>query len=134
MAREGSKGADLVEVARANDFVHGETLRGLLEDSGIPCMVRSIGIDGPTIGIGLAPRSPQQVLVRREDAAAAREALEDRLREGQYADLEATIDFEKEPGRGPRNYTVIGAFGRAYVLSALAMGLAFAVFLLLRGL
>ncbi len=131
------RGEELVGVARANDRVEAEMIQGLLESAGIPSAVRQTGIDGPLVGVGLL--SPgggsRQVMVRADRVEAAQAVLTETLVEAEQGDWDEFSDAE-EPGesrwRKPRNYSLIGAYARIWFWSFTAMGLAFAVFLLLR--
>lgn len=126
-----------VGIAYANDRVEAEMIRGLLENAGIPSAVQQVGIDGPTVGVGLLNPGggSRRVIVRTDQAEAARAVLEEALVQGEPDELDAPIhtdDTDDAPGRKPRNYNLIGAYARAWFWSLVAVGLAFAIFLLLR--
>jgi len=63
---------DLVQVATASNEPEGAALCGLLESRGIRAMYRS---SGETFSARMGASAPQQILVRAEDADAARSAL-----------------------------------------------------------
>src|SRR5436309_16125045 len=71
----GPAGIDLVEVMFASDRVEAEMVQGLLESEGVPSMLQATGVNGPQLGVGLSPRSPQRVMVRAEHADDARRLL-----------------------------------------------------------
>jgi hypothetical protein len=130
-------GGELVGIAYANDRVEAEMIQGLLEGAGIPSTVRQLGVDGPFLGIGLLNPGggSRRVMVRADQVNAAQAVLEETLVEDEQVDWDEFSD-EDDPGearwRKPRNYGLIGAYARIWFWSFTAMGLAFAVFLLLR--
>lgn len=129
-------GEDLVSVAFANDRAEGDMIQGLLDSAGIPSALRQTGINGPQLGFGLLNPGggSQRVMVRSDQAEVARALL------GEIVSSEAedwiesndSRDAEEPEGRGPRNYGLIGAYGRIWAWSLGAMMLAFGIFLLLR--
>lgn len=126
-----------VGIAYANDRTEAEMIRGLLENAGIPSATQQLGIDGPTVGIGLLNPGggSRRILVRADQAEAARAVLAETLAQGEPSELDASIDaddIDGALGRRPRNYNLIGAYARAWLWSLIALGLAFAIFLLLR--
>ncbi len=130
-------GEELVGIAYASDRVEAEMIQGLLESAGIPSAVRQMGIDGPLFGVGLLNPGggSRQVVVRADRVEAAQAVLAEALAEDEQADRDESSDVG-EPGesrwRKPRSYGLIGAYARILFWSFTAMGLAFAVFLLLR--
>jgi hypothetical protein len=130
-------GEDLVGIADAKDRVEAEMIRGLLESAGIPSTVRQTGIDGPLLGFGLLNPGggSGRVMVRSGQAEAAQTVLAEALVEDEEVDWgqfsETDESGEKRWGKS-RNYGLIGAYARIWFWSFTAMGLAFAVFLLLR--
>jgi hypothetical protein len=127
-------GADLVEVAFANDRVEGEMIQGLLQNNSISSLLQQAGINGPQLGIGLLPQGAQRVMVRASQADAARHLLAETMVDSdleveEFAD-DAYLDDAK--GRGPRSYGLIGAYARIWLWSLVALGVAFGVFLLAR--
>lgn len=108
---------------------------GLLESAGIASVQQRIGIDGPTLGIGLLNPGggSQRVLVRGRDAEKARALLAASVEGDRGDEGELALASQEEPGRrGPRHYNLIGAYARIWIWSFAAMALAFGVFLLLR--
>jgi hypothetical protein len=132
---DDSPGADLVEVAFADDAAEGELIQGLLEGGGIACILRPAGINGAMLGFGLLPRAAQRVMVRPERAQAARGLLYDSLfaNEQDAAEgLAGADNIEASRGRKPRSYGLLGGYARAWLFSVGAMAIVLAVFLLLR--
>jgi hypothetical protein len=132
-----STGGEPVAIAYANDRVEAEVIRGLLESAGIPSAVQQLGIDGPLLGIGLLNPGggSRRVMVNPDQAEAARAVLAESLVSGEPDGRDAFIDADdtsETSGRKPRNYNLIGAYARIWFWSFVAMGLVFAIFLLLR--
>jgi len=125
---------DLIEVMFANDRVEAEMVQGLLESEGIPSMLQATGVNGPQLGVGLSPRSPQRVMVRAEHADLARRLLATTgMEEGLDVDELANAGYLDEArGRGPRNYGVVGAYARIWLWSLAVLAVVFGVFLLAR--
>jgi Putative prokaryotic signal transducing protein len=129
-------GEDLVSVAFARDRAEGDMIKGLLDSAGIPSVLQQLGIDGPQLGIGwLNPGGgSQRVMVRSSQAEVARALLAETAASSKPEELvesDSSYAYEAE-GRGPRNYGLIGAYGRIWAWSVGAMMLAFGIFLLLR--
>jgi Putative prokaryotic signal transducing protein len=126
--------ADLVEVAFADGPVEAEMIQGLLQDGGIASLLRSTGVNGPVLGIGLLPRGSQQVMVRVDQAEAARALLAEIMveRDLEVEELANAAYLDDARGRGPRSYGLIGAYARIWIWSIVALGVAFGVFLLAR--
>lgn len=130
-------GEQLVGVAHASDRVEAEMIRGVLESAGIPSTVQQLGVDGPALGFGLLNPGggSRQVMVRPDQAEAARAVLAESVAAGAQGDWEESpsAEYSEETRwRKPRNYGLIGAYARIWLWSLTAMGLAFAAFLLLR--
>jgi hypothetical protein len=131
-------GEDLVGVALANGEAEGDMIQGLLGTAGIASVLQQVGIDGRQAGIGfLNPGGGQRrVMVRSDQVEAARALLEEGAASGgaeDWPESDTPLYAEEETeGRGPRNYGVIGAYGRIWAWSLSAMVLAFGAFLLLR--
>jgi hypothetical protein len=122
----------LVEVAYAENRLEGELIEGLLLNAGFHSLLKPVRVNGPMLGIGLLPGSPQRVMVDPGDADAARRVLEETLA---AEDLEGmTVADAAEPGGGrePRSYGVLGAYARIWLFGFGAMALAFGAFLLIR--
>lgn len=129
--------SELVGVAFANDLFEAEMIRELLNGAGIPSVLQQVGVDGALLGFGLPSPggTSQRVMVRADQAEAARTLLAETLVQGEEVDWDETANarhLEEAEGRKPRSYGLFGAYARIWALSVGAMGLAFAVFLLLR--
>lgn len=135
------EGSELVPLIAARDAIEAGMIRGLLEERGIPCLARGVGVDGPRLGVGLLPSDggPQQLLVhaaRFEEASAvlAETLVEDPV-PGEDAWEETANAAHLEDaggGREPRGYGLVGAYARIYLFSFAVIAAAFGVFLLLR--
>lgn len=130
----GQAGTDLVEVMFAPNRVEAEMVQGLLESEGVPSMLQATGVNGPQLGVGLSPQSPQRVMVRAEHADLARRLLAET---GAEEDLDVdglanAAYLDEARGRGPRSHGVIGAYARIWFWSFVALALAFGIFLLAR--
>lgn len=134
-------GDELVDVAFGRDAVEAEMIKGLLEDAGIPSLLRQVGmsVDGPMLGHGLLPRGfgggPQHVMVHARNAEQARALLAETLVEDEEAwpEPENAEHLANETGRKPRGYGLLGAYARIYLWSFGLMALVFGIFVLLRG-
>lgn len=126
--------ADLVEVMFAGDRVEAEMVQGLLESEGIPSMLQATGVNGPQLGVGLSPRSPQRVMVRAEHADLARRLL-DQVTPEENLDIDELANaayLGEARGRGPRSYGVIGAYARIWLWSLAILAVTFGIFMLAR--
>lgn len=135
MKPDSSVDADLVEVMFAPDRVEAEMVQGLLESEGVPSMLQATGVNGPQLGVGLSPRSPQRVMVRAEHADVARRLLAGTGMEEGVVDVDELANaayLDESRGRGPRSYGVIGAYARIWFWSLAVVAVAFGVFLLAR--
>jgi hypothetical protein len=128
-------GDELVGVAYANDRLEAEMIQGLLESAGIPSVLQHTGVDGPSLGFGLLNPGggSRRVMVRANELEEARTLLAETLGEEEsWMETSDTSDREGSGSRNPRAHGLISAYARIWVVSLGAMGLAFAVFLLLR--
>lgn len=127
---------DLVSVAWVANEHEAAMVQALLEEHEIPSLQRQMGLDGGVLGEGLLPGGgSRQVLVHRHRADEARTLVEAVLAESEQEipdPVNASHLEEAEGGRGPRNYGLIGGYARIYAVSAAAIALIFAVWLLLR--
>ncbi len=127
--------AELVEVIYAKDGVEAEMIQGLLDNGGIPSVLRALGINGPQLGIGLLPTNPQRVMVHADQAQEARALLAQTLvadEQGASAEIADVGGPEALGGSRPRGYGLLGAYARIYLWSFVAIAIAFGAFLLLR--
>lgn len=131
---DGQKDSDLVEVMFAGDRVEAEMVQGLLESEGIPSMLQATGVNGPQLGVGLSPRSPQRVMVRAEHADLARRLL-DQVTPEENLDVDELANaayLGEARGKGPRSYGVVGAYARIWFWSFVVVAVTFGVFMLAR--
>jgi hypothetical protein len=131
---DGQKDSDLVEVMFAPDRVEAEMVQGLLESEGIPSMLQATGVNGPQLGVGLSPRSPQRVMVRAEHADLARRLLEQVTPEENLDvdELANAAYLGEARGKGSRSYGVVGAYARIWFWSLAIVAVTFGIFMLAR--
>ncbi len=125
----------LVQIAYADTREEAALIRGLLREEGIRSLAKQASVNGPALGAGLLTRSPRRIYVRDEDAAGARRLLAETMVEDpleveipESANAEYLADAT---GRRPRDYTLLGAYTRAYVVTAVIVALALVAFLIL---
>jgi hypothetical protein len=129
-------GDDLVQIAYADTREEAALIRGLLREEGIRSLARQTSINGPALGAGLLTRSSRRIYVRREDASAARTFLAETMVEDPLAEEvpePANADYLADAtGRRPRDYSVLGAYARAWSVAIAVLAVAFVVLLLVR--
>ena len=133
---EPRSGDDLVQIAFADTREEAALIRGLLREEGIRSLARQASLNGPMLGSGLLTSSPRRIYVRPGDAARARAVIgetmvEDPLAEEVPEPANAAY-LADAAGRRPRDYSVAGAYARAWVVAAAVLALAFVAFLILR--
>jgi hypothetical protein len=125
---------DLVEIAFVGDEHQAAMIQALLKEHGIPSLQQQVTPSGPQMGYGLMnPGGGQRrVMVHAERAGEARALLVDPQLEGEMPDP-VNLEYleEAQGGRGPRNYSLLGAYARAIGWSFVGMGLLGLVYLLL---
>jgi Putative prokaryotic signal transducing protein len=126
---------DLVQIAFAETREEAALIRGLLREEGIRSLAKQASINGPALGSGLLARSPRRIYVVPAQADAARQLLAETMVEDP---LEAEIPepanaayLDDATGHKPRDYSLLGAYARAYVAAAVIFVLALVVFILL---
>lgn len=134
--RGNDSGEDLVQIAFAETREEAALIRGLLREEGIKSLARQAQVNGPALGAGLLTRSPRRIYVRSEDAEAGRKLIgetmvEDPL-EGEIPEPANAEYLADATGRKPRDYSLLGAYSRAWTVAIVVLGVAFAVFLILR--
>jgi hypothetical protein len=134
--RGPERGSDLIQIAFADTREEAALIRGLLREEGIRSLAKQGSINGPALGAGLLARSTRRIYVRPGDAEAARKLLsetmvEDPLEEEIPEPANATY-LTDAAGHKPRNYTLLGAYARAWIVGLVFLALVFAVLLLLR--
>jgi hypothetical protein len=126
----------LVQIAFADTREEAALIRGLLREDGIRSLAKQASINGPTLGAGLLTRSSRRIYVRPDDAASARKLLAETMVEDPLADEipePANADHLADAtGRKPRDYGVLGAYARFYLVAAIIIAVALGAFLVLR--
>jgi hypothetical protein len=133
---EPRSGEDLVHIAFADTREEAALIRGLLREEDIRSLAKQASINGPSLGSGLLTRSPRRIYVRPDDAARGRELLAETMVEDplieeipESANAEYLADAT---GHKPRDYSVLGAYSRAWLVAIAVLGVAFVILLLLR--
>ena len=129
-------GSDLIQIAFADTREEAALIRGLLREEGIRSLANQGSLNGPALGAGLLTRSTRRIYVRPEDAEHARKLLgetmvEDPLEEEIPEPANATYLADAQ-GHKPRNYSVLGAYTRAWVVGIALLAVVFVVFLIAR--
>jgi hypothetical protein len=129
-------GDELVEIAFADTREEAALIRGLLREEGIRSLAKQASINGPMLGAGLLTRSPRRIYVNPGDAERARILLgeimvEDPL-ESEIPEPANAAYLADAGGRRPRDYSVLGAYARAWIIAAVVLGIAFIALLALR--
>jgi Putative prokaryotic signal transducing protein len=129
-------GSELVEVAFVANEPEALMIQALLEEHGIPNLKQQVAPSGPMLGYGLLNPAggAQRVMVHAHRAEEARALLAETLIEDENTapepvNAEYLADAE---GHKPRNYSLLGAYARAYLWSFLGMGLLVGIYFLLR--
>jgi hypothetical protein len=127
--------ADLVEVAFVSDEFQAGMIQALLEEHEIPSLQQQVAPSGPQLGYGLLNPGggARRVMVGPERADRARTLIEATRAEEEQTSPEpvnARYLEEAEGGRGPRNYGVIGAYARAYLVAFVVFAVFFAIWML----
>lgn len=134
--RGNDSGEDLVQVAFADTREEAALIRGLLREEGIKSLARQAGLEAGASTSAFLTRSPRHIYVRPEEAAAARKLIGETMVEDP---LETEIPesanagyLADATGSKPRDYSVLGAYARAWVVAIVVLAVAFAVLLVLR--
>jgi hypothetical protein len=133
--RPGEADDDLVQIAFADTREEAALIRGLLREAKIRSLARQGSINGPALGAGLLTRSSRRIYVRAEDAAAARKLLGETMVEEPAEEIPEPANatyLADAQGHKPRDYTLFGAYTRAWLTGLAVLAVAFVVFLLLR--
>lgn len=131
-----SSGDDLVQIAYADTREEAALIRGLLREEGIRSLARQAGAEGGAGTSSLLVRSPRRIYVRPEDAVRGRELLaetmvEDPLEEEVPEPANAAY-LADATGHRPRDYSLLGAYGRAWTVAIAVLLVVFIVLLVLR--
>lgn len=125
--------ADLVEVAFVADEFQAGMIQALLEEHEIPSLQEQVTPSGPQLGYGLMNPGggARRVMVHVERADRARALIEATMVEKSFPEpVNARHLEEAEGGPNPRNYNVIGAYARAYLVAFVVFALVFALWML----
>lgn len=126
----------LVQIAFAETREEAALIRGLLREENIRSLAKQASVNGPALGAGLLTRSSRRIYVRPDDAAAARHLLAETMvedpSEEDIPEPANAAHLADATGRRPRDYTVLGAYARGWLVAIAILALAFVVFLLLR--
>jgi hypothetical protein len=134
--RGDERGADLTQIAYADTREEAALIRGLLREAKIQSIARQAGAEAGASTSAFLLGTPRRIYVRPGDAVAARELIgeimvEEPVEEEIPEPANATYLAEAE-GRGPRDYNVLGAYARAWLIGVAVLGLILVAFLLLR--
>jgi hypothetical protein len=132
--RGDDSGEDLVQIAFTDTREEAALVRGLLREAGIRSLARQGALNGPGLGAGLLTSSPRRIYVRPSEAAAARKVLgetmvEDPL-ETEIPEPANAAYLADAQGHKPRNYTLLGAYTRAWLWALAVLAVVFVVFLI----
>ncbi|MBS1887925.1 MAG: DUF2007 domain-containing protein [Actinobacteria bacterium] len=129
------RGDGLVQIAFADTREEAALIRGLLREGGIRSLAHQGSLDGPAVGAGLRTHSSRRIYVRTDDAPAARTLLAETMvedpRESEIPEPANAAYLADAAGRRPRNYSLAGAWARAWIVSLALLGLALVAFLVL---
>jgi hypothetical protein len=133
--RGGDSGREPVQVAYADTREEAALIRGLLREAKIKSIARQAGVEGGIGTSSLLTRSPRRIYVRPEDAAAARTLLAETMvedpAETEIPEPANAAYLEDARGHKPRDYNVVGAYARIWIVGIVVLGLVLVVFLLL---
>jgi len=126
----------LVQIAFADTREEAALIRGLLREDGIRSLAKQGSLNGPALGAGLLTRSSRRIYVRPDDAEAARRLLAETMVEDPLEDEipeTANADYLADATGGkPRDYSLFGAYARAWIVVLAILAVAFVVFILFR--
>jgi hypothetical protein len=124
-----------VQVAYADTREEAALIRGLLREAKIRSIARQAGAEGGIGASSLMTRSPRRIYVRREDAAAARTLIAETMvedpAETEIPEPVNAVYLDEARGHKPRNYNLIGAYARFYLVAIVIVGIVLVGFLLL---
>jgi hypothetical protein len=128
---------ELVEVAFLGDEHQAAMIQALLEENGIPSLQQQVTPSGPQLGYGLMGLGggSRRIMVHAHRAEEARALVTGAMAESENEvpeSVNAQYLEEAQGGRGPRNYGLIGAYARIYLVSFVAMSAIAGSYFLLR--
>ncbi len=131
---EPRSGGDLIQIAFADTREEAALIRGLLREEGIRSLAKQASINGPSLGTGLLTRSPRRIYVRPGDAERARTLLGETMVEDPLAEEvpePANAEYLADAsGHRPRDYSVLGAYARAWLVGGAVLALVLVIFLI----
>jgi hypothetical protein len=130
----GESSGDLVQIAFADTREEAALIRGLLREGGIRSLARQTMLEGPTLGTGLLSASSRRIFVRAEQADAARKLIGETMVEEPGEEIPESANAEylaDATGHRPRDYSLLGAYARFYLVAFAAVAVVLAIFLLL---
>ncbi len=134
--RGNDSGEDLVQIAFADTREEAALIRGLLRDEGIKSLARQAGLEGGASTSAFLTRSPRHIYVRPGDAAAARKLIGETMVEDPLeAEIPESANAEylaDATGSKPRDYSVFGAYARAWLTGFAVLGVVLLGFFLLK--
>ena len=127
---------DLVQIAFADTREEAALIRGLLREDGIRSLAKQVSINGPMLGSGLLTRSPRRIYVFPRDSERARTVIAETMVEDPLAEEvpePANAEYLADAtGRRPRDYSVLGAYSRAWTVAIAVLAVIFVVLLVLK--
>jgi hypothetical protein len=133
--RGDDSGEGPVQIAFAETREEAALIRGLLREEKIRSIAKQASLQGPSLGTGLLTRSSRRIYVRPEDAAAARTLIaETMVEDPAETEIPEPVNatyLDEARGHKPRNYNVLGAYGRAWLVAIVVLGLVLVAFLVL---
>jgi hypothetical protein len=133
--RGDDSGEGPVQIAFADTREEAALIRGLLREAKIRSIARQAGVDGGIGTSSLLTRSSRRIYVRPEDAAAARTLIaETMVEDPAETEIPEPVNatyLDEARGHKPRDYSVIGAYARFYLVAIVVIGLVLVAFLIL---
>jgi hypothetical protein len=132
--RPGEADEDLVQIAFADTREEAALIRGLLREGKIRSLAKQGSINGPALGGGPLTRTSRRIYVVPGDAAAARELLAETMVEEPAEEIPEpanAVHLADAQGRRPRDYSLLGAYARAWLIGGAVLAVVLLVFLLL---
>ncbi len=120
------------------DEFQAKMVQALLEEHRIPSLLQQVAPSGPQVGYGLMNPGggAQRVMVHAPNAERARALIVATTSEQDEIPEPVNAGYLEDAagGRRPRNYGLIGAYARAFVVSFGLLALVFLLWMLARAL
>jgi hypothetical protein len=133
--RGDDSGEGPVQIAFADTREEAALIRGLLREAKIQSIARQAGVEGGVGTSSLLTRSPRRIYVRPEDAAAARTLIaETMVEDPAETEIPEPVNaayLDEDRGHKPRDYNLIGAYARTWLVAIVVLGLVLVTFLIL---